>query len=120
MLLSITELREELRRFVRARDWSQFHDPKNLVMALVSEAGELAAEYRWVPNADADRHSADLSTRARVMAEIGDVGILLLLLCDRIGVDPLAAIEAKLRANEAKYPIAESRGRPYPSIGPRR
>jgi len=113
---SIAELQDELRRFVRDRDWAQFHDPKNLAMALVSEAGELAAEYRWVSNADADRHSAVASARARVIAEIGDVGILLLLLCDRLGVDPLAAIEQKLRANKAKYPIAESKGRPDPPM----
>jgi NTP pyrophosphatase (non-canonical NTP hydrolase) len=113
--LSITALRDELRGFVRDRDWSQFHDPKNLAMALVSEAGELAAEYRWVANTDADRHSAVQPARQRVIAEIGDVGILLLLLCDRVGVDPLVAIEEKLRANEVKYPVAESKGRSDPS-----
>lgn len=46
----------ELRAFVREREWEQFHDPKNLAMALASEAGELAAELRWVPNTDADAH----------------------------------------------------------------
>ncbi|SRR5712691_1877451 len=45
----------ELKTFVEEREWSQFHDPKNLAMAIASEAGELLAEYRWISSADADR-----------------------------------------------------------------
>jgi NTP pyrophosphatase (non-canonical NTP hydrolase) len=105
-------LQERLRDFVAARDWSQFHDPKNLVMALASEVGELTAEYRWVSNAEADALSGSEPARGRITAEIGDIGILLVLLCERIQIDLAGAIEVKLRANEAHYPVDLSRGRP--------
>jgi|SRR3954471_18425808 dCTP diphosphatase len=104
-------LLEELRAFVAEREWAQFHDPKNLAMLLASETGELVAEYRWVKNDAADAHSAEPEARARIVAEIGDVGIALLLLCDRIGVDPIEAMRVKLAANRRKYPVEASRGR---------
>ena len=102
----------DLRQFVAARDWSQFHDPKNLAMLLASEAGELVAEYRWVRGDDADAHSRAPAPRARIAAEIADVGIALLLLCERIGLDLTQAIEEKMAANARRYPPEASRGRP--------
>jgi len=109
--MDLTALVTQLRQFVAERDWSQFHDPKNLAMLVGSEAGELLAEYRWVRNEDADAHSRDPAARARIAAEIGDVGIALLLLCDRIGLDPVGAMEEKLELNRRKYPVETSRGR---------
>ncbi|HEX2638740.1 MAG TPA: nucleotide pyrophosphohydrolase [Gemmatimonadales bacterium] len=106
-----TPLRDRLREFVEAREWTRFHDPKNLVMALASEIGELAAEYRWVNNTESDALSRTDPARGRITAEIGDVGILLLLLCDRIGVELADAVDAKLQANEARYPVHLARGR---------
>src|SRR5262249_58000201 len=101
-----------LRQFVAQRDWAQFHDPKNLAMLLASEAGELVAEYRWVRGDEADARSREPAARARIAAEIADVGIALLLLCDRIGLDLNTTIAGKIEANAARYPVASSRGRP--------
>ena len=103
-----------LRRFVAEREWSRFHDPKNLSMLVGSEAGELVAEYRWIGNTESDAYSQRPDARARIAAEIGDVGLGLLLLCDRIGLDLVAAMRAKLATNERKYPVAQSRGRADP------
>jgi len=100
-----------LRRFVAERDWQQFHDPKNLAMLLASEAGELVAEYRWVKGDAADAHSREPAARARIAAEIADVGIALVLLCDRIGLDLPQAMADKLARNAERYPVASSRGR---------
>jgi dCTP diphosphatase len=100
-----------LRQFVAERDWQQFHDPKNLAMLVASEAGELLAEYRWVANTAADAHSREADPRARIADEIGDVGIALVLLCDRIGVDLVEAMLAKIAKNAARYPADASRGR---------
>lgn len=108
---SFEVLTDRLRRFAADRDWDQFHDPKNLVMALASEIGELAAEYRWVPNAKADEYSRIETSRARISSEIGDVGILLLLLCERTQIDLFEAIKEKIELNEAKYPVGEMRGK---------
>ena len=102
---------EELRAFVAERAWEPFHDPKNLTMLLLSEAGELGAEYRWVRNEDADAVSRTDPARARIAAEIGDVGIALCLLCDRIGLDLIEAMRSKLARNRAKYPVELARGR---------
>jgi NTP pyrophosphatase (non-canonical NTP hydrolase) len=101
-----------LRQFVAERDWAQFHDPKNLAMLVASEAGELVAEYRWVRGGEADAHSRAPEPRARIAAEIADVGIAVLLLCDRIGLDLTEAIADKLAKNAARYPVDRSRGRP--------
>jgi NTP pyrophosphatase (non-canonical NTP hydrolase) len=101
----------ELRAFVAEREWEQFHDPKNLAMAVASEAGELLAEYRWVSNAEADDYSRDEDRRPRIAAEAADVGIALLLFCDRIGLDLIDAIKEKMALNRRNYPVEESRGR---------
>jgi NTP pyrophosphatase (non-canonical NTP hydrolase) len=108
---TLEELTVALRQFVEERDWRQFHDPKNLAMLVASEAGELVAEYRWVRGDEADARSREPAARARIAAEVADVGIALLLLCDRIGLDLPAAIADKLAANAARYPVATSRGR---------
>jgi NTP pyrophosphatase (non-canonical NTP hydrolase) len=108
---TLEDLTAALRQFVADRDWQQFHDPKNLAMLVASEAGELVAEYRWVPGDTADARSREPAARARIAAEIADVGIALLLLCDRIGLDLTAAIQDKLARNAARYPVESSRGR---------
>lgn len=100
-----------LREFARQREWDSFHDPKNLVMLLASEVGELLAEYRWVSNERSLDHSIDPVSRERIVGEIGDVGIALLMLCDRVGVDLCTAVEHKTAVNARNYPLEESRGR---------
>ncbi|HOI11084.1 MAG TPA: nucleotide pyrophosphohydrolase [Myxococcota bacterium] len=100
-----------LRRFVTDRDWSQFHDPKNLAMALASEVGELCALYRWVRSEDADGFSRDPKNRPRIEDEMADVAIFLLLLADRTGVDLAEVALRKIAGNDVRYPVAASRGR---------
>ena len=108
---SLDELKAELRAFVAARDWQQFHDPKNLAMLVASEAGELLAEYRWVRSDEADAHSREAAARERIVAELADVGIGLVLLSERIGVDLVEAMRAKVKKNAEKYPVESARGK---------
>lgn len=103
-----------LRAFVQERDWERFHDPKNLAMAVASEAGELAAELRWVPSEKSDAWCEDEANRGRLRDEIADVLITTLMLADRAGVDPIEAITAKMEKNAAKYPAERARGRAEP------
>ena len=98
-----------LRAFVKAREWSPFHDPKNLSMAVASEAGELLQELRWIPNEASDAHCQG-EGRERIVDEVGDVLITALLFCDRIGLDPIEAVERKLKKNGEKYPVEDARG----------
>ena len=103
---------QELRSFVAEREWEQFHDPKNLAMALASEAGELLSVFRWVDNRQADIHSKKDPQRKHIVAEVADVAISLLLFCDRIGVDLVEAVKEKIAINRENYPVERSRGRP--------
>lgn len=104
-------LLNDLREFVSARDWQQFHDPKNLSMAVASEAGELLAEYRWISNAEAEMLTNSPDRRDRIVAEAGDVGIALLLFCDRIGIDLIDAVRAKMEINANNYPADKVKGK---------
>jgi NTP pyrophosphatase (non-canonical NTP hydrolase) len=110
-MAELENLMDLIRAFVRERDWEQFHDPKNLSMALASEAGELCSELRWVPSSEADAWCAAPEQRARIADELADVAIVLLMLVDRVGLDLGAAVRAKLERNAAKYPADDVRGR---------
>lgn len=107
----LDELLARLRAFVAEREWEQFHDPKNLAMAVASEAGELLAEYRWINSAEADEWSRHAENKQRVAMEVADVAIALMLFCDRVGIDMLGSINEKLERNALNYPAAASRGR---------
>jgi NTP pyrophosphatase (non-canonical NTP hydrolase) len=102
---------DEIRAFVSERDWEQYHDPKNLAMAVASEAGELLAELRWVASEEADAWCAVPDNRARVADEVADVAITLLMLADRLGLDLEEAMRRKLEKNHLKYPREEWRGK---------
>lgn len=107
----LAELQARLREFTAERDWSQFHDPKNLAMAIASEAGELLAELRWVNSADADRHVRSDEHRLAIEQEVADVAIALLLFCDRTGIDLLDAVGSKIEVNANRYPVDRAKGR---------
>lgn len=105
---------ENVRSFVREREWEQFHDPKNLAMALTSEAGELAAELRWVSNAEADQVCREGDSRRRVVDELADVAICLFMLADRINADVPEIVADKLARIRDRYPVELIRGRAEP------
>jgi NTP pyrophosphatase (non-canonical NTP hydrolase) len=107
----LDDITARLRAFVAEREWAQFHDPKNLAMAVASEAGELLAEYRWIADAQADAWSLEPENKQRVAMEAADVGIALLLLCDRVGVDLAEAMSEKIVLNARNYPVGPSKGR---------
>ena len=107
----LAAIRERLREFVRDRQRSQFYHPKNLAMALASEARELLAHFRWVLTGDADAVAQDPDKRQQIEQEIADVAIAVLLFCDRTGVDLFDAIDRKISLSERHYPVLESTGR---------
>lgn len=105
---SLASLREDLRRFAAARDWQQFHTPKNLAMALCVEAAELLEHFQWMTAEQSARLSP--ARKRAVAAEIADVLLYLTRLADVLQIDPLAAARSKLRQNARKYPVARARG----------
>lgn len=104
----LPELRERVRAFVAERDWERFHSPKNLAMALSVEASELVELFQWLT--EEESAALDPERRRRVAEEMADVLWFLVRLADRLDVDLLAAAEAKLAANAAKYPADRVRG----------
>jgi NTP pyrophosphatase (non-canonical NTP hydrolase) len=101
-------LRDRLREFATARDWDQFHSPKNLAMALAGEAGELLENFQWLTEEQSRRPSPEVLAAAG--EEIADVLLYLIRLSDKLGIDPIAAADAKLLANAVKYPVDKARG----------
>ncbi len=97
-----------LRSFAQARDWEQFHTPKNLACALSVEASELLEHFQWLTDAQSQTLTPD--KRAEVAAEAADVLLYLLQLCDRLGIDLITAAQQKMRVNAEKYPVAGARG----------
>ena len=97
-----------LEAFAQERDWDGFHSPKNLAMALNVEAGELLEHFQWLT----EDQSRDLpqDTRVEVEREIADIQIYLIRLADKLGVDLLRAVEAKIEDNARKYPAERVRG----------
>lgn len=98
-------LRDELRKFAAARDWEQFHTPKNLAMALIVEAAELVEQFQWLTpeqsqNPDAEKLEA-------VRQECADILIYLTRFADMLDIDLLDAARDKLVINAAKYPAPE-------------
>jgi dCTP diphosphatase len=104
----LDQLRDALRAFTAARDWDPFHSPKNLAMALSVESAELLEVFQWM--SEADSRKLDPAAKAAASEEIADVLLYLILLCDELGIDPVAAAERKMVANAQKYPIEKARG----------
>ncbi len=107
-MTNLDGLRDSLRAFAAARDWSQFHSPKNLAMALSVEAAELLEIFQWMT--EADSRNLDATAKAAASEEIADVLLYLILLADGLGIDPVAAAERKMAANAQKYPVDKARG----------
>ena len=107
-LTEFDKLRDQLRDFAAARDWDQFHSPKNLAMALAGEAGELLENFQWLTEEQSRRPSPEVLAAAS--EEIADVLLYLVRLSDKLGIDPIAAANAKLLANAQKYPVDKARG----------
>ncbi|MGI5348269.1 nucleotide pyrophosphohydrolase [Streptomyces sp. CA-250714] len=101
---TVAGLQRRLARFAEARDWGQYHTPKNLAAALSVEAAELVEIFQWLTPEQSARVMADPESAARVEDEVADVLAYLLQFAHVVGVDPLAALEAKIERNETRFP----------------
>jgi NTP pyrophosphatase (non-canonical NTP hydrolase) len=108
--MTLDELAAALRAFAAARDWEQFHTPKNLAMALAGEVGELLAELQWLTPEEASQVMEDPQAAARMRSELADVTIYLVRLADLLGVELIGAAQAKLAESERRYDVATYRG----------
>lgn len=105
----LDRFRAQLAEFINARDWQQFHSPKNLVMALAGEVGELLEHFQWL----SEEQSRNLSAEEleAVAMELADIQIYLANLSGQLGIALGPAVQRKMVINGEKYPVETSRGR---------
>jgi NTP pyrophosphatase (non-canonical NTP hydrolase) len=101
-MTDLDEARRALLAFRDARDWKQFHNPKDLAAALSIEAGELLECFLW--------KQAEEAEGVAVRQELADVFAYALLLAEHYGLDPAQLVLEKVRTNEARYPVEKARG----------
>jgi dCTP diphosphatase len=106
---TVESLKNDVKKFVEDREWQQFHSPKNLSMALASEAAEVMDLFLWCESADS--YEALEKQRKDVEDEIADVAVLVLAFCVRHNIDLSAAIAHKRIEAARKYPIEKCKGK---------
>jgi NTP pyrophosphatase (non-canonical NTP hydrolase) len=101
-MTEIQKITEELRKFRDERDWAQFHNPKDLALALSIEASELLEVFLW--------KSAEAADADKVKEELADVFAYAFMLADKYGLDVAQIMQDKLAKNKLKYPVAKAKG----------
>lgn len=104
----IQKLQERIVAFRDARDWKQFHNPKDLTISLLLEASELLEHFQWKSAAEMEQHVA--GHKAAVSEELADVLYWVLLIAHDLDIDLIAATHEKMAQNESKYPVEKSKG----------
>lgn len=107
---TVEQLKDRMAAFVAKRDWEKFHKPKNLAMSLAIEAAELMEHFQWLTHRQTETLLKSPQARQEVADEMADVLSFLLSLANATGIDLAASFEAKMSANDRKYPAAQVRG----------
>lgn len=108
--VTFEQARRQVLDFMAARDWSEFHTPKNLAMALAVEAAEIVEIYQWMTPGESLSTADDADLRQSVADEIADVAVYLTVLADAAGVDIPTAVTSKMDRNEGRFPVDDAAG----------
>jgi NTP pyrophosphatase (non-canonical NTP hydrolase) len=106
--VTIEQITFEIRAFRDERHWKQFHNPKEMAVAIAVEAGELLEHFTWKTAEQSEQCVKE--KRGQIAEEMADVAILLFEMADNVGVNLTEAIRAKLAKNAEKYPVSKARG----------
>lgn len=106
--MQLEEIAAKIRKFRDERDWAQFHNPKDMAIAISIEASELLEHFLWKTPEEVESRVTE--RRDDVESEIADIAIYLTELADNLGIDLLAAMERKIAVNAKKYPISQVKG----------
>lgn len=104
----VKELTERIIAFRDARDWKQFHNPKDVALSLVLEAGEVMEHFQWKNKEEMEKYVVD--KKEDIADELGDVLYWVLLMSHDLNIDVLDALEKKIKKNEDKYPVEKAKG----------
>ena len=103
---NLDTLREKLRAFALARDWQQYHSPKNLACALSVEASELLEHFQWMP--EEQSRTLDVDKKAAVAFEMADIFCYLLHIAEQLDIDLVDVTAQKIAINETRFPATAS------------
>jgi len=106
--MQLEDIAAKIREFRDERDWAQFHNPKDMAIAISIEAGELLEHFLWKTPEEVESRIAE--RRDDVESEIADIAIYLTELADNLGIDLLAAMDKKVEINAKNYPINQVKG----------
>ena len=106
--MNTKDIIQEIRDFRDARDWRQFHNPKDMAIAISVESAELLEHFLWKSARQIEQSVA--TRKEQISDEIADIGIYLFELADNLGIDLTAAIQRKLKKNALQYPVEKAKG----------
>ncbi|MBD8900449.1 nucleotide pyrophosphohydrolase [Rhodanobacter sp. DHG33] len=106
--MDLNAIQLKIREFRDARDWMQFHNPKNLAISVVLEATELLEHFQWKSPEESEVHASQ--AKGELADEAADIAVYLIEFCDNLGIDLEQAILSKLSKNAAKYPVEKAKG----------
>ena len=101
-------LTKKIIEFRDARDWKQFHNPKDLALSLVLEAGEVMEHFQWKNEAEIEKYIK--TNRDEIGEELADVLFFILLMCYDLNINISDALDKKMKKNEKRYPVEKSKG----------
>jgi NTP pyrophosphatase (non-canonical NTP hydrolase) len=105
----IKDLTEKIKKFRDERDWKQFHNPKDIALSLMLEAGEVAEHFQWKNKKEIEKYVID--AKNHIGEELADVLYWVLLMSNDLGIDIKKMLEKKIKKNAKKYPIEKARGK---------
>lgn len=109
--ITLEQLKKEISKFVKKRDWEQYHSPKNLSMSISIEAAELMEKFQWLSVEESKKLIKEAKKKKEIEDELADIGIYLIDFCNLFDINLGKIIRAKLAKNNKKYPITKIKGK---------
>lgn len=106
---NIKDITKRIITFRDARDWKQFHNPKDVALSLVLEATEVMEHFQWKSAEEMVKYVRENKTA--ISEELADVLYWILLMGHDLDIDILFALDKKMKINEAKYPVEKAKGK---------
>ena len=108
---TVEELRQLVRTFVSEREWSKYHDPKNLSMSIAIEAAELMEHFQWIKTEELEVHLSDEKIRGQVGEELADILAYVIAMANVMKLDLSQTLKSKMEKNVKKYPAEDFKGK---------